>query len=120
MSNENHDPKTGEFSSGPSGVHEQMDANTTTAHEHTRVGSDYTGKLRSDIRASEYANRMSELQATKPRPLIKMFGSNGPTPEQAAAYHETSKAWSREYNAVSRNQKLALPRDNAAFHARHG
>ena len=82
--NENHDPKTGEFSSGDGsgapktpaghqgdlfGVHQQMDQNTDTAHAHTnspeyerasataRAESKIFGQAQADYRAKKIGDK---------------------------------------------------------------
>lgn len=67
--------------------------------------------------AAALVDELHRLYDVRPRPLVKMYGRT-PTPEQ----RETWAALNREYNrAVSylrRLHKVALARDNAAFHAR--
>jgi hypothetical protein len=84
-----------------------------------RPPADFIGKYNPDIRAAEYADEMSRLQDLKPRPIKKLFNNpDKAPPERVAAAQEAIKAWNRQYNAVKRNQKLALERDNEAFRAR--
>lgn len=58
--------------------------------------------------AAEHARELAALRSVKPRPLAKLYGSNGPTPEQASAHAEQLKAWARRYRSVIRLHKLAL------------
>ena len=68
--------------------------------------------------ASDWVQIMSDLRDVKPRPLAKMFGTRGPTPEQLEAYTAKVREWNARYRYASKMQKAALVRDNAAFHAR--
>lgn len=73
-------------------------------------------QLNPNVSAAEYAQRMSELRDNKPRPINKLW--NDPTkapPQKVAAAKKALALWQSEYNRVSRMQKLALARDNAAF-----
>jgi hypothetical protein len=82
-----------------------------------RAPSDYL-KLDPNIPAADYTRRMSELRDNKPRPINKLW--NNPEtapPEQVEAARQALRDWNREYRLVSRNQKLALERDNTAYRA---
>lgn len=68
--------------------------------------------------ATEWANEMGRLRDIKPRPLIKTFGSRGPTPEQLVAYKKRVSEWNKAYRYASKMQKLQLKIDNEAFRAR--
>lgn len=72
----------------------------------------------SDMPASEIVRRMATLRESQPRPIDKMFGRNGPTPEQAAAHGEQVRAFNREMSKLKRAHKIALERDNANFYAK--
>jgi hypothetical protein len=75
-------------------------------------------KLDPNISAADYARRMSELQANKPRPIDKLWRNpETAPPEQVEAARQALRDWNREYRLVSKNQKLALERDNAAYRA---
>jgi len=67
--------------------------------------------------ASEWSDEMQRLRDVKPRPLAKTFGTNGPTPEQKAAYDEKVKRWNAQYRRASENQKIALANENKAREA---
>lgn len=67
--------------------------------------------------AADLAREMSDLQAVKPRPIKKLYGSKGPTPDQLKTWEQEMREWNRKYRAASNQQKLALDRDNAAFRA---
>lgn len=67
---------------------------------------------------SDILNEMEAMRDRKPRPLAKMFGSKGPTPEQKAKYDADVRAWNRDYSRLRREQRIALERENAEFHAR--
>lgn len=96
--NEKHDPANGQFASGGGGGSESEEK-----------------KERS---ASEWATEMSNMRDTKPRPIDKLYGKNGPTPEQATQHAESMKKWNSEFRKASISQKAALERDNAAFRAK--
>lgn len=67
--------------------------------------------------ASDWAEEMAKLRSIKPRPIAKLYGLKGPTPEQAATHSEQMKAWNKAYRNASKQQKIALERDNARFYA---
>ena len=58
--------------------------------------------------AAEWANNMAGLRASKPRPLARLYGTCGPTPEQAEAHARAMKEWNRVYRRATKNQKAAL------------
>jgi len=60
---------------------------------------------------------MADIRKNAPRPLNKLYGAKGPSPEQALAHAEATRKYNREYSHASSNQKTALERDNKAFHA---
>jgi hypothetical protein len=68
--------------------------------------------------ASQWANEMARLRDIKPRPLVKMFGKSGGTPEQQTTWKAQMAEWNRQYRHASKMQKIALEEDNAAFRAR--
>lgn len=45
---------------------------------------------------------ISEAYRSKPRSERQMFGSNGPSPEQAARYRESVRAYNRTRGSLSR------------------
>lgn len=61
-------------------------------------------------------DRMYAVWQTKPRPLKKLYGTNGPTPEQLDAWHAAYNAWSSEYRAVCREVARLLPLANAEYY----
>ncbi len=63
--------------------------------------------------ASDLTRDMADLRDTKPRPLDKLYGTNGPTPAQADQHAQQMRDWNRQYREVSKQQKIALERDNA-------
>lgn len=68
--------------------------------------------------ASQWANELARLRELKPRPLIKTFGSRGPTPEQKAVYDARVREWNKAYRYASKMQKAQLKIDNEAFKAK--
>ncbi len=68
--------------------------------------------------ASDWARRMSELRAVRPRPIERLYGKN-PTSEQRAQHALAERTWNAEYRRASKSQKIALEQDNAAFRARN-
>jgi hypothetical protein len=63
--------------------------------------------------ASEYASLMAKHRETQPRPIKKLYGVNGPTPEQLTEYLARTKRWSAEYGRLSKLQKRTLANENA-------
>lgn len=73
-----------------------------------------------NISASDYATKLAELRSNQPRPIHKLWNNPSLAPVEAvAAQTERIKVWNREYRQISKLQKLALERDNAAFRARY-
>ncbi len=65
--------------------------------------------------ASEWTQELTRLREIKPRPLHKLYGRNGPTPEQKTAWEEKMKAWNKLYRHASKMQKEQLVIDNENF-----
>lgn len=61
-------------------------------------------------------DHMSAVWQTKPRPLKKLYGTNGPTPEQLDAWNAAQRTWSSEYRKVCREVARLLPLANAEYH----
>jgi hypothetical protein len=66
--------------------------------------------------AVQPARRIAELQKSKPRPIGKLFGTRGPSPEQAAAHAAEVKDWNRQHRQASKAHKEHLADQGA--HAR--
>ena len=58
--------------------------------------------------AADYARDMAQLRYVKPRPLAKLYGTNGPTPDQEDAHEDQMRVWIRRYRLVSKLCKAAL------------
>lgn len=58
--------------------------------------------------ATQWSRRMSDLLKIKPRPLDKLYGKRGPTPDQAASHKAEMAAWNKEFHAASKSHKLHL------------
>lgn len=72
-----------------------------------------------DVRThAEILRDMQAVRDRKPRPLNKMYGAKGPTPEQLAEHGAKMRAWNAEMRKASKGEKEALERENAAFRAR--
>jgi len=69
--------------------------------------------------ASELSREMTELRKSAPRPIAKLYGSNGPTPEQAEKHKQQTSEYNSKMRKLSKEQKIALERDNAAYRAAH-
>jgi len=54
------------------------------------------------------SRRMAELRKVKPRPLAKLYGKTGPTPEQAAQHAAAMREWNRQYRAAAAANKAYL------------
>lgn len=67
--------------------------------------------------ASGLATKMGELREKQPRPLAKLHGQRGPTPEQLAKWQEDTRAYNREMSKLRKAHAIALEADNAAFRA---
>jgi len=49
---------------------------------------------------TEAARKMTALREVRPRPIAKLFGKNGPTPDQLTAYKAQVKIWNAQYRAA--------------------
>lgn len=76
-------------------------------------------KLTEEMSAADWSREMTRLFRIKPSSIKKMFGTNGPTPEQKVKYDADVRAWNAAYRKASAMQKKQLAIDNAAFHAKH-
>jgi len=76
------------------------------------------GRNSARLSAAQWANEMARLRDVKPRPLHKLYGRSGGTPEQQAAWKAQMSEWNRQYRHASKMQKIALEEDNAAFRVR--
>lgn len=65
--------------------------------------------------AAEWARVIGDLRDKKPRPLDKLYGSKGPTPEQKTEWDAKMRAWTSEYRKASKNQKEALDLQNRTW-----
>ena len=65
--------------------------------------------------ASHWALLMVKLRKMQPRPITKLYGKKGPTPEQKERWDAEMKRWNRVFRAVSKEQKRALARDNENY-----
>lgn len=70
--------------------------------------------------ATEWADELYRLRAEAPRPLSKLYGAKGPTPEQKSAHDAEMKAWNKKYRNAQKNHKIALAEDNRSFRAAAG
>lgn len=67
--------------------------------------------------AADYANQMAAHRANKPRPIDKLYGRNGPTPEQRAEWDNKMREWNKTMRDLTKKQKAQLEIDNAEFRA---
>lgn len=90
------------------------------ALEHERVRAKRTKTLRGadEPTLEEVSRALTELNKHKPRPINKLYGTRGPTPEQLIDWTERSRAWNRERVRLSKLHKTLLARSNAVYHAR--
>lgn len=65
--------------------------------------------------ASDLVREMSRLREKQPRPLAKLYGQRGPTPEQRASWETVNKQYGRMMSHLRKTHKVALVRDNACF-----
>jgi hypothetical protein len=56
--------------------------------------------------------RIGELRTVRPRPIQKLYGLRGPTPEQLAAYKEETKIWNRAYRRAQKAYKEGVAISN--------
>ena len=110
---------------------EDLEENTIAAREARAAGTagprgladeltleDSAPRAVDELSAADLAGQMADMRSRKPRPLSKLYGEKGPTPEQAAEHARQMREWNREYSRLSKAQKAALERDNAAFNGR--
>lgn len=67
--------------------------------------------------ASDISRAMSALREEQPRPIAKLYGQRGPTPEQLTAWQESNRAYNRSMSRLRKLHKVALERDNARYYA---
>lgn len=58
---------------------------------------------------------MAEHRKTQPRPIKKLYGTKGPSPEQLADYKAYAKRWNSEYRRLGKLQKEALAKESAEY-----
>ncbi len=66
---------------------------------------------------AEWSARLTTLRAKKPRPLAKLYGTRGPTPEQKAAHDAQTREWNKAYRAAGKRHAALLEESNAAIRA---
>ena len=66
-------------------------------------------------RLSTLMIRIGELRAVRPRPIKKLYGARGPSPEQLAAYKEDEKIWNRAYRCAQKAYKEGIVISNEKF-----
>lgn len=66
----------------------------------------------------EWSDRLTVLRLKKPRPLAKLYGSNGPTPEQLTTWNTEVREWNKAYRFAAKRHAVLLKESNEAFHAR--
>jgi hypothetical protein len=62
-----------------------------------------------DWKSTDWAQEMARLRTFQPRPIKKLFGTKGPSPEQLIAYKAEEKTY------ASKMQKKLLAEENEAF-----
>ena len=67
--------------------------------------------------AAEWAREMARLQDEKPRPISKLYGKAGPTPEQAKTHADAMRKWNSEYRKANTAQKKALKQEQESQRA---
>ena len=67
-------------------------------------------KTRDEVnRAYDEADR---LRRARPRSIQKVFGTNGPTPEQKARYDSDVKEWNKQYRKNQKDLKAGIEKSN--------
>lgn len=67
---------------------------------------------------SEAVRLLDQLRSQRPRALAKLYGTNGPTPEQFAAWQQETKRIDGHIAAIRRQLFRLLDEANAAFRVR--
>jgi hypothetical protein len=67
---------------------------------------------------AELLKELTELQIHKPRPLAKLYGLNGPTPQQRIAWEESVKTYNRKVSKIRKQLPELLRKSNEEFYAR--
>lgn len=94
-----------------------------TAAELDREIADFLAeRITIDMPFPEISRRLSrlmieigELRVARPRPIQKLYGLRGPSPEQLAAYKEESKIWNRAYRRAQKAYKEGVAISNEKF-----
>ena len=107
----------GEFANASGGPNQ---GSTSSTHAVMKSKPGTHTKLDPNVSASDYTQQMSDLRDVKPRPINKLWNNpSAAPPEQVARAQQQLRDWNAKYSRVSKLQKLALARDNAAFAARN-
>jgi hypothetical protein len=67
---------------------------------------------------SDWAMQMAKLRDFRPRPIAKLYGKRGPTPEQLTAWKEENREWSALYRHAQKMQKKVGEAESALYRAR--
>lgn len=70
-------------------------------------------EFNADRCATDLAREMSRLRDRQPRPLAKLYGRQGPTPEQRTSWEIVSKQYNRMMSHLRKAHKVAVARGNA-------
>lgn len=100
------------------GIRRAVEEDTRTNREtlnpdENLAAGDVVGKSAADL-----AQDLADLREIKPRPLDKMYGTKGPTPEQAAKHKADMSAWNSKYRKIEAARKKQLEIDNENFRNR--
>jgi hypothetical protein len=68
--------------------------------------------------ASDWAMQMAKLRDFRPRPIAKLYGKRGPTPEQAVLHQAEEREWNALYRHARKMQKKTLEVENALYRGR--
>ena len=71
---------------------------------------------------SRLLKELTDLQIHKPRPIAKLYGSNGPNPQQRIEWIESMKTYNRKASKIRKQLPVLLKQSNEEFLARmkHG
>ena len=92
----------------------------TSAQLDAEIAEALAERITTDMSLPEISRRLSglmirvgELRAVRPRPIKKLYGAKGPSPEQLVAYKEELRTWNRAYRRAMNAWKEGVAISNA-------
>ena len=97
-----------------------MNMAKTAAELDREIAECLASRISIDMPMSEIRQRLNDLgiriiglRAVKLRPIAKLFGKRGPSPEQLATYKEEARTWNHAYRRATKAYKEGVEISNA-------